>query len=84
MNNLYMFIINVNYEYDDGFEWDTDKVTVVAYSTSDAIKFAKKAVMTNQSSKLINIISCEVIYSVDLKEKADTDGVINYPNKLSI
>lgn len=79
LRNFKIYTICVNYEYDEGFCWDTDKMDIIDVTASEAIKKAQNAcVNKNTDKKDFKIVSSEITSEINLIDIYNYNGILNY------
>ena len=74
-----LYVVNIKYEFDEGFEWNEAQITVVAKSDSEALDAAKVA-CTQKNSHLpdYNISSTNIISVMNLDEIYSSNKIVSY------
>lgn len=81
LNDLKLYKISVEYEYDEGWSWDTNKMDIIASNDSTAIIKARDACEHHNSNKKdITITSVKILSEINLIDIYNSTGILNYYN----
>lgn len=79
LSDFNIYTIRIQFEFDEGFQWDTNTIDLIASNDNEALKFAHNACSNKHISKQdFKIVQIEIINTINLAKIYDSDGVLNY------